>query len=46
MLRFAMVMVMLFGASSDAFAKLKSAKQPQKAVSSSSTGKASTVKGP
>ena len=46
MLRFAMVMVMLFGASSDAFAKLKSAKQPKKVVSSGSTGKAVTVRGP
>jgi hypothetical protein len=45
MLRFAMVMVMLFGASSDSFAKLKTGKQP-KVVSSGSTGKGVTVRGP
>jgi len=45
MLRFAMVIVMFFGASSDAFAKLKSGKQP-KSVSVAKTGQAKTVKGP
>ena len=45
MLRFAMVIVILFGASSDAFATLKSAK-PSKVVASGSTGNAKTVKGP
>jgi len=44
MLRFAMVIVMLFGASSDAFAKLKSAK-PSKVIARGSTGNAKTVKG-
>ena len=45
MLRFAMVMVMLFGASSGAFAKIKSAK-PSKVIARGSTGNAKTVKGP
>ena len=44
MLRFAMIIVMLFGASSDAFAKLKSGK-PSKVVASGSTGNAKIVKG-
>ena len=49
MLRFAMVIVMLFGASSGAFAKAKSGKQTKaapKVLSSGSTGKVMSVRGP
>ncbi len=45
MIRFAVIIAMLFATSSDAFALLKKGKQP-KIVSSGSTGKASTVKSP
>jgi len=45
MIRFAVIIAMLFATSSDAFATLKKGKQP-KVVSSGSTGKGSTVRGP
>ena len=45
MIRFAVIIAMLFATSSDAFALLKKGKQP-KVVYSGSTGKGSTVKGP
>lgn len=45
MIRFAVIIAMLFTTSSDAFALLKKGKQP-KVVSSSSTGQRLTVKGP
>jgi hypothetical protein len=43
MLRIGMIIVMLLGASSVAFAKLKSDK-PSKVVASGSTGQAKTIK--